>query len=82
MAVLDFRHQMVRLAQLVRASDCGSEGRGFETHISPQGYGRQTICLPPCLFIMAAIVNFARMWRWREVWPPFVLDQRDVLYPN
>ena len=25
----------VRLAQLVRASDCGSEGRGFETHISP-----------------------------------------------
>ncbi len=26
---------MVRLAQLVRASDCGSEGRGFETHISP-----------------------------------------------
>ena len=27
---------MVRLAQLVRASDCGSEGRGFETHISPR----------------------------------------------
>ncbi len=27
---------MVRLAQLVRASDCGSEGRGFETHISPK----------------------------------------------
>ena len=26
---------MVKLAQLVRASDCGSEGRGFETHISP-----------------------------------------------
>ena len=27
---------MVRLAQLVRASDCGSEGQGFETLISPQ----------------------------------------------
>jgi hypothetical protein len=27
--------QMVIVAQLVRASDCGSEGRGFETHHSP-----------------------------------------------
>ena len=26
---------MVTVAQLVRASDCGSEGRGFETHQSP-----------------------------------------------
>lgn len=30
------KQDMVKLAQLVRASDCGSEGRGFETHISPQ----------------------------------------------
>ena len=28
---------MVVLAQLVRASDCGSEGRGFEPHIPPKG---------------------------------------------
>ena len=27
--------QMVIVAQLVRASDCGSEGRGFETPHSP-----------------------------------------------
>ena len=27
---------MVSLAQLVRASDCGSEGRGFDPHISPK----------------------------------------------
>ncbi len=27
---------MVRVAQLVRASDCGSEGRGFEPLSSPQ----------------------------------------------
>ena len=27
----------VVLAQLVRASDCGSEGRGFEPHIPPKG---------------------------------------------
>lgn len=26
---------MVLVAQLVRASDCGSEGRGFESHFSP-----------------------------------------------
>ena len=26
---------MVTVAQLVRASDCGSEGRGFESHFSP-----------------------------------------------
>ena len=26
---------MVRVAQLVRASDCGSEGRGLEPHLSP-----------------------------------------------
>lgn len=29
---------MVSLAQLVRASDCGSEGRGFDPHISPEIY--------------------------------------------
>jgi hypothetical protein len=29
------KYFMVDIAQLVRASDCGSEGRGFETHFSP-----------------------------------------------
>ena len=28
-------NQMVDLAQLVRVPDCGSEGRGFESHIPP-----------------------------------------------
>lgn len=27
---------MVIVAQSVRASDCGSEGRGFESHLSPK----------------------------------------------
>lgn len=27
---------MVSVAQPVRASDCGSEGRGFESHHSPK----------------------------------------------
>ncbi len=26
---------MVLVVQLVRASDCGSEGRGFEPHLAP-----------------------------------------------
>ncbi len=26
---------MVNVAQLVRALDCGSKGRGFEPHLSP-----------------------------------------------
>ena len=30
-----FCRHPVAVAQLVRASDCGSEGRGFETHQSP-----------------------------------------------
>ena len=28
---------MVAVVQLVRASDCGSECRGFESHLPPQG---------------------------------------------
>ena len=28
--------KMVDLAQLVRVTDCGSDGRGFESHIPPQ----------------------------------------------
>ena len=31
--------KMVSIAQLVRASDCGSEGRGFDPHCSPQQAG-------------------------------------------
>ena len=31
---------MVDVAQLVRASDCGSEGRGFEPHLPPQNAKR------------------------------------------
>ena len=31
----NFAVQTVIVAQLVRASDCGSEGRGFEPHQSP-----------------------------------------------
>jgi hypothetical protein len=36
---LPLLRNMVVLAQLVRASDCGSEGRGFEPHIPPKKAG-------------------------------------------
>ena len=36
---------MVDVAQLVRASDCGSEGRGFEPHLPPRST-RETDYLP------------------------------------
>ena len=32
----NFISNMVAVAQLVRASDCGSEGRGFEPHHPPK----------------------------------------------
>ena len=35
-STIDHKNDMVGVAQLVRASDCGSEGRGFESHRSPQ----------------------------------------------
>ena len=38
----------VAVAQLVRASDCGSEGRGFETHQSPAQ--SRIIFGPGCFF--------------------------------
>jgi hypothetical protein len=34
--VLFLRAETVDVAQLVRASDCGSEGRGFKSHLPPQ----------------------------------------------
>ena len=31
--------KMVNVAQLVRAPDCGSGGRGFKSHLSPKAFG-------------------------------------------
>ena len=35
-SLLREQSDMVNVAQLVRASDCGPEGRGFKPHLSPQ----------------------------------------------
>ena len=43
---------MVSLAQLVRASDCGSEGRGFDPHTSPIKVDRGLKYLSPLFCII------------------------------
>ena len=45
---------MVGIAQLVSASDCGSEGRGFETHHSPQS----DLHFCKSLFLLYTIMKF------------------------
>ena len=49
---------MVSVAQLVRASDCGSEGRGFEPHLPPskaeaQGLSLRFFLLRDCVSLQA-----------------------------
>ena len=39
------RKQMVDVAQLVRVPDCGSVGRGFESHLPPRKKRRQLTSL-------------------------------------
>ena len=48
---------MVNVAQLVRASDCGSEGRGFEPHLSPL-FVEKALCLGARPFLFKIPVNF------------------------
>gem|GEM_PF-700382 len=43
---------MVDVAQLVRASDCGPEGRGFEPHLPPIDFKR-------------LVLNSAGLFLWR-----------------
>ena len=45
---------MVAVAQLVRAPDCGSGGRGFETH------------QPPATEIDLVLIDICLLWIWRD----------------
>ena len=47
-----FCAEMVVVAQLVRASDCDSEGRGFEPH-HPPVIKSQTYCLGLLFYLIA-----------------------------
>ncbi len=48
---------MANVAQLVRASDCGSESRGFEPRHSPHPFGRGVRCDKPVRKCHACLLN-------------------------
>ena len=52
------QNNMESVAQLVRASDCGSEGRGFESHLSPASIrGRKIIIFLPLMLFKSIVVS-------------------------
>ncbi len=64
---------MVSIAQLVRASDCGSEGRGFDPHCSPKVVMNQKIhhhfslSIPAILLAQAESTVHMLNWAIRSV---------------
>src|SRR5258708_27918516 len=64
-ASLDFLYfcynKMVAIAQLVRASDCGSEGRGFEPHWLPNNLVKAG------LFFLCFMHIFLRVLRIKNI---------------
>jgi hypothetical protein len=49
---------MVSIVQLVRASDCGSECRGFESHYSPQNEIEDDSMSHLLFFVIVSAWNF------------------------
>ena len=60
---------MVDVAQLVRASDCGSEGRGFEPLLPPQGAGKESARKTKALYI-PGYVRLFRFLGGKSTTPP------------
>ena len=54
---------MVIVAQLVRASDCGSEGRGFESHHSPGLKQKSMKFMISCFFVLMFTFLFFKVRR-------------------
>ena len=55
---------MVHVVQLVRASDCGSECRGFESHLAPFKRSQPRVAsffVPPRFFFFTRPVLFLRL---------------------
>ena len=51
---------MVGVAQLVRVPDCGSEGRGFESHLPPKFFKPSTGSSRRCFFFYN--LNTTKVW--------------------
>ncbi len=49
---------MVPIVQLVRMSDCGSEGRGFEPHLAPSDSSTKTCRLRQVFFMLRQLQRF------------------------
>ena len=61
---------MVNVAQLVRALDCGSKGRGFESHLSPL-FGE--VCRNVrCTFFFVHHSHIGSFWLSRFSWLRFL----------
>lgn len=62
---------MVVVAQLVRASVCGTEGRGFEPHLPPKRMKPDEECHPAFLYSphpgnVAMETETMGMWQWEQ----------------
>lgn len=55
---------MVIVAQLVRASDCGSEGRGFEPRLSPLKAGQKC---PAFLFVWLLELHYIILKKYLKI---------------
>ena len=56
---------MVNVAQLVRALDCGSKGRGFESHLSPPPFlGRGGLIFVTAFFYICFCLFSSDLLRW------------------
>ena len=61
---------MVDVAQLVRVTDCGSEGRGFESHLPPIEQARRCRAIDIFLFFLALrskSICWSKVIRTKEV---------------
>ena len=68
---------MVDVAQLVRVTDCGSEGRGFESHLPPLKAGCEV--MPRIFFCLAEVckqVSTPAKQKKRSCAPPAFKDGR------
>ena len=85
---------MVDIAQLVSASDCGSEGRGFESHYPPQKKKRHP---KGCLFFFFVDLGFepfkcnapverclppARRWQLLTLCPVGTMATNPIIHPG
>ena len=79
---------MVDIAQLVSASDCGSEGRGFESHYPPQKKERIPYGILSFLFVDLGFEPSKRnspvdcCWPGRAPATPYDSFQRKESVPN